>query len=424
MAAGGSTTEDRPRKEARSKSDQQRAGVLSRPLTSYYLTLGAGLLLLIIGLLMVFSASFYPSMNAKNPSVWTFFGKQALFAAIGLVALYVAALTPPRVYQALSGPLLLAVVLLLVLVAFFGKSVGGNTNWLVIGGLSIQPSEFAKLALALWGADLLVRKRKLINQWKHLLIPLVPVAGVVMLLIMVGKDLGTCVILMAVLLALLWVVGAPMRLFGGLAATLGLLVGLLFVIPGAEHRLDRFNVLIDPWSYADGVGYQPIHAMYALATGGLFGSGIGLGAQKLGYLFNQPHTDFIFAVIGEELGLVGTLSILGLYATLGYAGLRIATRSRDPFVRYAAGAITVWLLVQTMVNVGGVIRVLPIAGLPLPFVSYGGTALLACMTALGVLLSFARHEPGAQAALAARGPGLAARVRSRLTPHRKNRKKA
>ncbi len=391
--------------------------LLDRPLTSYYLVLGAGLLLIALGLMMVFSASFYWAQKYTG-SIWTIFARQAQWAAAGFVGMAVAAHLPPRVYRGLAYPALLVCLGLLALVPIIGEEIKGNQNWLNLGAFRVQPAEFAKLALIVWGADLLARKHKLLNQWKHLLVPLVPVAALLMLPVLLGNDAGTAVILIAILLGLLWITGAPMSLFAGLAACVA--AGVWYLITSSDHRRERIQALLDPWADPKDVGYQPIHGLFALGSGGLFGQGIGAGAQKWGYL-PEAHTDFIFAVIGEELGLVGTLAVLALFATLGYAGLRIAGRTGDPFVRLAAGGITTWLMAQTVANIGGVIGVLPVAGLPLPFVSYGGSALLTCMFALGMLLSFAKHEPGAQAALAARGPGLVPRTLSWLVTHRKKR---
>ncbi|WP_141658737.1 putative lipid II flippase FtsW [Carbonactinospora thermoautotrophica] len=391
--------------------------LLDRPLTSYYLVLGAGLLLIALGLMMVFSASLYWAQEYTG-SIWTIFVRQAQWAVVGFVGMAVAAHLPPQAYRAFAYPGLLVALVLLALVPIVGEDIKGNQNWLNLGAFRLQPSEFAKLALIVWGADLLTRKRKLLNQWKHLLVPLVPVAALLMLPVVLGRDAGTVVILMAILLGLLWITGAPLRLFAGLAACVG--AGIWYLVTSAQHRAERFQTFLDPFAAPRRAGYQPIHGLFALGSGGLFGQGIGAGAQKWGYL-PEAHTDFIFAVIGEELGLVGTLAVLALFATLGYAGLRIAGRTRDSFVRLAAGGITTWLMAQTVVNIGGVIGVLPVAGLPLPFVSYGGSALLTCMFALGMLLSFAKHEPGAQAALAARGLGLLPRTLSWLVPHRKKR---
>lgn len=386
-------------------------GVIGRPLGSYYLMLGCTLLLTALGLLMVLSASSVQAY-ADTGSSLTYFQKQAVWVAIGLPILWMVSRLPVSALRWGAYPVLgLAIVLLaLVLVPGVGHEVNGAQRWIDFGGpFRIQPSELAKLGLVLWGADLLARKRKLgtIAEWRHLLIPLIPGAGLVVLLVMMGDDLGTTLVLLTILLALLWVVGAPLRLFALMFSSVIGLVGLLIV--AEPYRVARLTSFTDPFAEPLGHGYQAVQGIYAIASGGLWGVGLGASREKWGYL---PHgyTDFIFAIVGEELGLIGTLVVLALFALLAYAGFRIARRMTDPFMQLAAGAITAWLLVQAIVNIGAVIGVLPITGIPLPLVSYGGSAMLPTMVALGMLLNFAKQEPGARRALAARGPGPVLRV--------------
>jgi len=388
--------------------------LLDRPLTSYYLILGATMLLLTLGLVMVLSASSIEAYRSSG-SVFSVVQKQAIWAALGLPLMWVASRLPVQAYRALAYPLLLAslALLVLVLVPGIGREVNGNRNWITFGGpFQMQPSEGAKLAIVLWGADLLARKRKLLTQWSHLLVPLVPGIGAVVALVLAGGDLGTALVLLAILMALLFFVGAPLRLFGAITVTVTCLV--VFMVQLEPYRVRRVTSFLDPFAAYHGSGWQGAQSIFALASGGLSGLGLGASREKWGYL-PEAHTDFIFAIIGEELGLFGTLVVLGLFASLGYAGLRVARRSRDAFVTLVASAVTAWLLVQAMVNIGAVLGVLPITGIPLPLVSYGGSALLPTMVALGMLLSFAKREPGARAALASRGPGLARRTFSRLT---------
>jgi cell division protein FtsW len=388
------------------------ARLLDKPLTSYYLVLGATLLLTVLGLVMVLSASSVTAFKAYGESYY-FVEKQAIGVVIGLPALWAASRIPARAYRALAYPMLLFSVALLcaVLVPGIGVEVNNNRNWIELGaGFRLQPSEFAKVALIVWGADLLARKRKLLGQTKHVLVPLIPVGCVVAGLVMLGDDLGTAVILGMIVLALLWVAGTPMRTFVALVGTSALVV--LFFIHQQEDRLARVYSFGDPFADFHGTGWQGANGIYALATGGFFGVGLGASRQKWGDL-PAAHTDFIFAIIGEELGLAGALVVLALFAALGYAGFRIAIRAKDPFVRIAAAGTTAWVLVQAAVNLGAVLGLLPIAGIPLPLVSYGGSALLPTLFALGMLLSFARSEPGVAAALAARGPG---RIRRLLRP--------
>lgn len=376
--------------------------LLERPLTSYYLVLGCTAMLSILGLVMVWSASFVWSWE-KTGSAFTVLQKQSLYAAIGVILLIAGTKLPLRWWRRLAYPSLLAIVVLLALVPVIGRDFNGNKNWISIGGgFLLQPSEFAKLALVVWGADLLARKRKVLGQWKHLLVPLVPVAGLIIALVLAGHDLGTAMILGAILAALLFYAGAPVRLFIGLALVAAPVV--IWLISLRETRIARVTGFLTPEADPLAGGYQALNSIYALGTGGWWGVGLGGSRQKWGSL-PEAHTDFIFAVVGEELGLMGTLAVVALLALLGYAGIRIALRSRDIFARLAAAGVTAWLMFQAFVNLGAVLGLLPITGVPLPLVSYGGSALLPTMLALGLLLALARNEPGARAALAARRSG-------------------
>jgi cell division protein FtsW len=410
---------------ARSLADDERPGVrgqvvaviglLDRPLTSYYLVLGCSVLLLTLGLTMVLSASSVKQLQATG-SAFTLLQKQAMWVGIGLPLMWLAARLAPKAFRALAYPLLLLSVLALVLVLVpgLGQTAGGATRWLRFGGVfQLQPSEPAKLGLVLWAADLLARKEKVrqLNEWRQLLMPLLPGTGLVVLLVMLGNDLGTTLVLLTIFLAVLWVVGAPARLFVGITGLIGVLVAILIVVE--PYRMQRLTGFLDPTGDPLKDNYQGLQGLFAVASGGWFGTGLGEGRAKWQYL---PHaeTDFIFAIIGEELGLVGTLVVLGLFGLLAYAGLRIARRVKDPFMRLAAAGVTAWVVVQAIVNIGAVIGVLPITGIPLPLVSYGGSALIPTLIALGMLLSFAKREPGARQALAARGPGPVRRALSWL----------
>lgn len=361
---------------------------VTHPRTPYYLLIGATLLLVVLGLLEVFSASTVNDLMFGLPELSTF-DRQLVAALIGLGLMLLAARLPPRAYRALAYPLLFATILLLMLVLVIGRENNGNQNWLVFGGLTIQPSEFAKLALVLWGADLLVRKEKLLTSWKHLLVPLLPGGALVIGLVMLGGDMGTSVIIVAIVLALLWTTGAPARLFGTTLVTSTMLA--LLAVAVRPSRARRFTGFLNPAADPQGSGYQALHSFGALSSGGLFGVGLGASRAKWGGL-PAAQTDFIFAIIGEELGLIGALTVLALFVAIGYAGFRIAMRDDDPFVRLVAAATTTWLMVQAVINLGAVLGVLPIAGVPLPFVSYGGSSLLPSMFAVGMLLSFARRR--------------------------------
>lgn len=392
-----------------------------RPLTAYYLILGGSLLLTVLGLVMVFSASQIEALQSGLSSTY-FFRKQLIAALLGAVLLLAASRMPMRTHRALAYPLLAVSVVLMCLVQVpgIGHAVNGNQNWIYLGGpFQLQPSEFAKLALVLWGADLLARKRarRLLTQWKHMLVPLVPVGLLLLGLIMLGGDMGTAIILTSILFSLLWLAGAPTRLFTGVLA--GAVAVGAFLIVSSPNRMARLGCIGATDPGPNDQCWQAVHGIYALASGGWFGSGLGASVEKWGQL-PEPHTDFIFAVTGEELGLAGTLSVLALFAALGYAGIRVAGRTEEPFVRYAAGGVTTWITAQAVVNIGAVLGLLPIAGVPLPLFSYGGSALLPTMFAIGLLIAFARSDPAARAALAMRQPALRQRLRRRLAGVRSN----
>jgi cell division protein FtsW len=388
--------------------------LLDRPLTSYYLVLGLTTLLLGLGLVMVQSTASVADLTA-GLSPYSDFKKQLLGAAIGLPLMWVAARSSPRLFRAFAYPLLaISVVGLgLTLIRGVGVSQNGAARWISLGGQQIQPSEIAKLALVVWGADLLARKEKLgqLADWRHMLVPLMPGAGVLCLLVMTGDDLGTTFILLVIFLALLWVIGTPGRIFTGLLILMTL--AMLLMIVSAKYRFERMVGYLDQQGNITGANWQGIHGKYALGSGGIFGVGLGASREKWGYV-PESTSDFIFAIIGEELGLVGTLCVTALYGGLAFAGLRIARRVPDIFCRLGATAITAWIVVQAVVNIGAVIGVLPITGVPLPLVSAGLSSLLVTLVALGMLMSFARGEPGAREALAARGPGWPLRVLSWL----------
>ena len=376
-------------------------GRLDSPVMTYYLLLGATLLLLVIGLVMVLSASSVTSLKDSG-SVFTVFRSQLVFAMLGLPIMVVASRLPLKAWKALGWPaVVLTLVAQLMVFSPLGVSVNGNRNWIGVAGMRLQPSEALKLALVVWGAAVLVRKRPLIQQWKHAVVPLLfPVGALALLLVLAGNDLGTAMILLVILAALVFAAGAPARMFLSAGAVMTGVVALLVLT--SPNRMDRIGAWIGG-TCTDKLGtcLQPIHGRYALADGGWWGVGLGASREKWSWL-PEAHNDFIFAIIGEELGLPGTLVVLGLFLVLGYACLRLVSRADDLFVRIATAGAMAWLLGQMLVNVGAVIGMLPVIGVPLPLVSSGGSALITSMVALGMLMSFARREPGAPEALTTR----------------------
>ncbi|MEO3871603.1 putative lipid II flippase FtsW [Nonomuraea sp. B12E4] len=411
-----STTAERPvKQEGPATWVREQLGtlkeLLDKPLTTYYLIIMCSALLLALGLMMVLSASSIEALQ-KTGSPFSWFLRQSVSAAVGVPVMYICSRLPVKFFRWAGYPLMALSILALVMVLFIGSSEQGAQRWIYIGELTIQPSEPAKLGLMLWGADLLSRRaRQGRIEWRQMLIPLMPGTAILAVLVMLGRDLGTTLVLFMIFLALLWVVGAPVKLFGGIMALAVLAAAIMIKVE--PYRMARIGSFLNPWADAQNTGYQAVQGQIAMGSGGWFGLGLGSSRQKWSWL---PHgeSDFIFAILGEELGLMGTLMVVALFGLLGYAGLRVAMRVNDAFTRLAAAAMVAWIVGQATVNMGAVLGVLPITGIPLPLVSYGGSSLLPTLAALGMLLSFAKHEPGAREALAARGPGPAARALSWL----------
>jgi len=389
---------------------RERAALLGQwnsAVASYYLIVGAVALLVALGLVMVLSSSSVSSLSATDgASPYGIFFNQARFAIIGLPLAWLASRLPVRFYKRFAWPVLLGALALQAMVPLIGITVRGNQNWIRIpGGQSIQPSEFAKLALAVWLGVVLARKRPLLHRWVHVLVPGVLVALVTVGLVLLGHDLGTALILLILLAGALFVAGVPMRFFA-----VGLVLATFVVVQLAQaspRRMNLINAFFSPNCDTQGACYQTNQGMYGLASGGLTGIGLGESREKWSYL-PMAHNDFIFAILGEELGLLGTLLVLGLFGVLAFALTRVVRRHTDPFVQISTGAIGAWVLGQALINIAVVIGLLPVIGVPLPLVSAGGSALVTTMVAMGVVLSFARSEPGAAEALAAR-PGVVRR---------------
>jgi len=374
-------------------------GQWNSAVTSYYVLLGATALLLVIGLVMVLSSSSVESLDDGH-SAYAVFLDQAKYALIGLPILFGLSRAPVKFFQAIAWPALaVAIVFQLTVFTPLGCGAGGNQNWVCFAGLSAQPSETIKLALAIWLGAVLARKLPLLREWKHALIPAVPVAGLAILVVLAGHDLGTALVLIMLVAGALFVAGVPMRMFGLAAVLAGGLTALLTVT--SKNRTDRIMSWLSDECDAASSCYQTLHGGWGLASGGWGGLGLGESREKWSYL-PAAHNDFIFAILGEELGLIGTLLVLGLFGLLAFAMIRVIRRHPDPFVQITTGAILCWIIGQALVNVAVVIGLAPVIGVPLPLVSAGGSALIMTMAALGVLIAFARSEPGAAEALAAR----------------------
>lgn len=392
-----SETTSRTEAEQRQPAPPGRLALLLRhPLSTYYLLLGATLLLLVLGLIMVLSASSIESFRVFG-SAYTLVQRQALFAVLGVVAMLFASRTSVQFWRGFAWVLFAIAFGLLVAVLFIGVEVAGQRNWIeIFGPFRLQPSEFAKLALVVWGASLLSQRNRQLDTWKGLLLPLLPVAVVMMVLVLLEGDFGNTLMLAAITMGMLFAAGAPVRLFAILSGA-GL-IGVVLLTLAAPYRMQRFTSWLDPEADRLGFGWQLTQGQYALGTGGFWGVGLGASREKWGSL-PEAHTDFIFPVIGEELGLVGTITVLALFGVLAFAIFRLSRNTQDPFVRLAAAGVGSWIVVQAVVNIGGVLGLLPITGVPLPLVSYGGSSLVPTLVALGMLMAFAKAEPDARRAL-------------------------
>jgi cell division protein FtsW len=375
--------------------------VWNGPVTSYYLLVGATGLLLGIGLVMVLSSSTVDSLTATGGATpYAVFVDQARYALMALPLAWLASRLPIRFYRAMAWPAIIVALGVQALVPVFGVEVNGNKAWLAVPGIGrFQPAEVLKLALAIWLASVLATKGRLLKQWMHVLIPGVLVALAAIGLVLLGDDLGTALVMLALVAGALFVAEVPMRMLG--IAAVGAVLAIIPLTQSTDSRVTRITSFYSDSCDASGACYQTTRGLYALASGGVTGEGLGQSREKWSYL-PEGHNDFIFAIIGEELGLLGTVLVLVLFGALAIAMTRVIRRHSDPFARIATGALAAWLLGQALANIAVVIGLLPVVGLPLPLVSAGGSALITTLVALGVVVSFARTEPGAAEALSAR----------------------
>lgn len=363
--------------------------------TSYDLVLVVVVLALtLLGIAMVYSASGIKALDALDDPRY-FLGWQSLWAALGLVGMLVATRVDYHHYRVLALPLLAVAIVLLaaVLIPSVGTSVNGASRWLRVGPVGLQPAEFAKLALILYLAFWLGARRDRIAQ-SGTAIGFVVATGLIVALVFAEPDLGTTIVIGAVALAMYFAAGARLWMFAALAA----LSGVLALAGALSHpeRVERLMTFIDPWKDPRDAGYQAIQALYGLALGGLSGEGLGAGREKFGFL-PFPYTDSIFAILGDELGLIGTLSVIMLFLVLAYRGVLVALRAPDPAGALIATGITTWLVFQAWVNMAVVASLIPMTGITLPFISYGGSSLCVGLIAVGILLNVGRQAATAPA---------------------------
>lgn len=369
-----------------------RTRFLNNPVNHFYMMIISTAILVVLGLIMVFSASSIHAIDTKGYAFAVAL-RQFVFLLVGIPLAFVLARLPLAQWK-LIGRIGLAVSLILVVIVMIpgvGKEVNGNRNWIDLKVIDIQPGEFTKFLLILWAAYLLAKKETLQRTHFNVITLIGPGFALVMAAIMRGGDLGTTSVIAAIAAGLFFISGINLRLMGWVTASgfLALAAGIVT----SDYRRARFLVFLNPFAPEEykTFGWQPAHSLLGLASGGVFGVGLGGSRQKWGNLA-EAHTDFIYAVIGEELGLVGTLGVLILIGTLVYSIFRIALRAKDPFSRYGAAGIGIWIGIQAILNIGTAISVLPVVGVTLPLVSYGGSALLTTICALGFVAGVALRD--------------------------------
>ncbi|MDJ0790299.1 MAG: putative lipid II flippase FtsW [Acidimicrobiia bacterium] len=349
-------------------------------------------MLLTIGLGAMLSASSVVSIRASSDQ-FQLFTRQVMWVGLGMAALVVAAFIPYRLWQRFALALYLATMIGLVVTLVVGDTRGGATRWIEVGPITLQVAEFAKFSTLALLAAALTKKDALLGDLRHVFIPLAAVLGIPSLLLLAQPDFGNLLLIVVPAFVMLAASTVPLRFVFGLGAVGALTMTALAM--SADYRKARLLGFLDPFSNAQGSGLQAVQSMVALGTGGFFGVGLGQSRARWSWLPNA-HTDFIFAIIGEETGFAGAMIVVTLFALLAAVGVSIAFRARDGFGRLLAIGIVSWLSIQALVNIGGVVAVLPITGVPLPFISNGGNAMLVNLFAVGVLLNIARTAPGSE----------------------------
>lgn len=360
------------------------------PPTSFYVISLIVAIFVMLGLVMVLSASSIREFH-QGYSPWRVFNKQAIWAVFGAIALWFCARIPYQFWRRLVVPGLIGAIGLMMLpfVPAVGSQVNDANAWVSLGSFSFQPSEFLKVAVLLYCADLLTKRGAEMHDLRRTLIPTLWVAALAAGLCLLQGDLGSAIVLGCIVFAVAFVGGTPLVPMA-FASVVGAAVGMLFVF-SSQRRFSRFTAFLDITGNRDHYSYQTYQAMIAIAQGGTTGSGPGRGLNKLGDFLPLAHSDFIFAVIAEELGLIGVVAVIGGFLVLTYCGVQVALAASDRFGQLLAGGIVTWLVVQTVINVGGVVGLMPVTGLTLPFFSAGGSSLFVSMAAAGLLLNIARH---------------------------------
>ena len=349
------------------------------------------LILVIIGIVMVYSSSSISAANRFGNGTY-FLERQVCFAAIGFLLMLLAMKIRYQVIKRFVYPILILNLFLLILVVIpgIGTTIGGSTRWFRIGSLSFQPSEFAKLALIIFLAYSLSNKENKIKSFSIGFLPHLIVTLFMFALVLLQPDFGTAMVLLSLFFILIFVAGSKIRYLASLIGVTS--VGCYFLVSSVGYRLDRITAFLNPWKDPTATGFQIIQSFLAFGSGGLWGAGIGNGKQKLFYL-PEPHTDFIFSIIGEELGFCGVLLVIILFIILSYCGIKICIKAPDLFGTYLALGITSLIVLHAAINLGVVMGLLPTKGSTLPFISYGGTSLVVNLISVGILLNISSQLP-------------------------------
>lgn len=380
----------RRRRSGSSRRTRLREDVSKAPKPlGLYVIAAVTVTLVLLGIVMVLSASSIVSFHKGN-SPWKYFLRQVMWAGLGTVAMGVAYRLRLTYLSTIARvlPFIGVVMMLLPFTPGVGRSVNGARAWLVVGPFNVQPAEFMKLFLIIYGADLLTRREKQLADWRAGMWPFLKVVMVALLIAVVQSDIGSCVVIGAIGLSVLFLAGAPMRPLVGMSVISGVL-GILYVMTDGT-KLARFTSFLDIMGTREGDGYQVYQGWISISNGGLTGTGIGAGTGKWGYV-PLAHSDFIFSIVAEEMGMLGVIGVLLLFAFLIYFAFQAAINCKDRFGYLLASGIGCWFLVQTAINIGGVLGLMPVTGLTLPFISFGGSSLVVSMTAAGLLMNVARR---------------------------------
>ncbi|MBN2261024.1 MAG: putative lipid II flippase FtsW [Clostridiales bacterium] len=352
-----------------------------------YILLFMILILLAIGITMVFSASYYYALN-KWHDKFHFLKKELLWGAIGLIAMFIASNVPYRIYKVVSWPLTIVSTVFLGMTLIMGDVYNGAQRWLTLAGHQFMPSELAKIAMIIFFAQMLSSKKYEIDKFSDLFKPYLLVIAIIAALILKQPDYSTTAVIVTLALSMMYIAGTKFIYFLPMISV-AIVAGWYFIAE-STYRMQRFLTFLDPFADPMGSGWQIVNSLYALGSGGLFGVGLGQSTQNKLYI-PEPQNDFIVATLGEEFGFIGTLLLMSVFIILIYRGFNIAKKTNDMFGKLLAYGITFLVAIQTIINIGVSTSLLPVTGMPLPFISFGGTSLVILMGSMGILLNISKY---------------------------------